>query len=155
MISLQINSADDPSFVERNAAFVDRLFERIHPYRLWVIKIDNWFDHKWLKFCGTFWTKRIYRQGLPPFSRSRVISSICYSSTGEKLGSEHVRLEVPKEGKRTTFFWYSGHTLLNRRGSAMCYTFDGDEELESWYVSFVANPEWRINRIKGINAAVL
>jgi len=37
----------------------------------------------------------------------------------------------------------------------MCYTFDGDEEQESWYVSFVANPEWRINRIKGISAAVL
>ena len=155
MIALQTDSADDPSFVQRNSAFVARLLERIHPNRLWVIKIDNWFDHKWLKFYGTCYTKNTDRQGLPPFPQGRIISSVCYSSAGEKLHSKKVRFELPKEGERTTFFWYSGRTSFNRRASAMCYTFDGDEELESWYISFVANPEWRINRIKGISAGVI
>jgi hypothetical protein len=43
---------DDTHFIELLNSMVGRLLIRESPKQLWVIQIDNWFDHKWLRFSG-------------------------------------------------------------------------------------------------------
>jgi hypothetical protein len=43
---------DDPQFVELVSQIVSTLVNDSSPEQVFVMKIDNWFDHKWLKFSG-------------------------------------------------------------------------------------------------------
>ena len=43
---------DDPGFVEVLNSLVQGLISQHEPEALWIIQIDNWFDHKWLRFSG-------------------------------------------------------------------------------------------------------
>lgn len=53
-ISLQIaaEDTDDPQFVILLNSLIRGLIVEDAPQELWIIKIDNWFDHKWLRFSG-------------------------------------------------------------------------------------------------------
>lgn len=76
------------------------------PEQLWVIQIDNWFDHKWLGFSGNGsvgsefprWLfgyesvkKQFYQEKLtfPPFNPNRVLGQWSYAH----IGTEYI--EVP------------------------------------------------------------
>jgi hypothetical protein len=43
---------DDPEFITLLNSLVRGLAEKDKPQELWIIQIDNWFDHKWLRFSG-------------------------------------------------------------------------------------------------------
>jgi hypothetical protein len=43
---------DDPDFIRILNSMVKRLLAQENPEQLWIIQIDNWFDHKWLRFSG-------------------------------------------------------------------------------------------------------
>src|SRR5216110_3200259 len=43
---------DDPEFIATLNCVVSKLTGRGTPEELWIIQIDNWFDHKWLRFSG-------------------------------------------------------------------------------------------------------
>src|SRR5215510_10889155 len=46
------NPTDDPHFVELLKHLISRLVGETFPEQIFVMKIDNWFDHKWLNFSG-------------------------------------------------------------------------------------------------------
>ena len=53
-MNLQIltNTTDDPQFVELLKHVISQLVGDEFPEQIFVMKIDNWFDHKWLNFAG-------------------------------------------------------------------------------------------------------
>jgi hypothetical protein len=79
---------DDVQFVELVNHIISALISGSFPEEIFVMKIDNWFDHKWLKFSGIgrvrfgdfgrdidtaldpFWQDKIT---FPPFTPKRVI----------------------------------------------------------------------------------
>jgi len=83
--------ADDPKFIELLNCVVRGVLLRSAPEELYVVQIDNWFDHKWLGFSGygsvhfqfpafmktpdaakhAFHQKKVT---LPPFTPMRIVS---------------------------------------------------------------------------------
>jgi len=79
---------DDPQFVELVSGVISGLVNDSFPKEIFVMEIDNWFDHKWLKFSGIgrvrfddphididtaldeFWQDKIT---FPPFTPKRVV----------------------------------------------------------------------------------
>jgi hypothetical protein len=102
-IHIEVNDTDDPGFIASLNALVLSYTKSHLPEQVWIILIDNWFDHKWLRFSGNgaiAWQREIggitlNRFGLdqwdavkaefhrdkltfPPFSPSRVIGQRSY-----------------------------------------------------------------------------
>src|SRR5262245_18520105 len=46
------NPTDDPQFVEMVQRIIAQLVTKTFPAKIFVMKTDNWFDHKWLNFSG-------------------------------------------------------------------------------------------------------
>ena len=72
------------------------------PEELWIIQIDNWFDHKWLRFSGMGGVASPFRVGglvtpydsvkvefyqdkvtFPPFTPNRVLGQWSYTRIGD------------------------------------------------------------------------
>jgi hypothetical protein len=51
-IEIPTNASDDAKFVELVVRLTSELVDRTSPEQIFFMKIDNWFDHKWLKFSG-------------------------------------------------------------------------------------------------------
>jgi len=51
-LEILTNPGDDPQFLELLKRMIFQLVGEKFPEQIFVIKIDNWFDHKWLKFSG-------------------------------------------------------------------------------------------------------
>ncbi len=51
-IEIPANASDDAKFVDLAGRITSELVESTSPEQVFLIKIDNWFDHKWLKFSG-------------------------------------------------------------------------------------------------------
>jgi len=47
-----VGETDDPGFIAVLNSLVQGLISNRAPEQLWIIQIDNWFDHKWLRFSG-------------------------------------------------------------------------------------------------------
>lgn len=52
-ISIPSGLTDDNDFVDLLNALLNALLVQQTPEQLWVIQIDNWFDHKWLRYSGS------------------------------------------------------------------------------------------------------
>lgn len=44
---------DDNDFINLLNSLLSGLISHQSPEQLWVIQIDNWFDHKWLRYSGS------------------------------------------------------------------------------------------------------
>jgi hypothetical protein len=51
-LEILTNADDDPTFVELLRHLIGQLVGEEFPEQIFVMKIDNWFDHKWLNFSG-------------------------------------------------------------------------------------------------------
>ena len=89
------SSTDDPKFMRLMNGIISGLVSNDVPDEIFVIKIENWFDHKWLNFSGIgrvgffhdwrpngidtaldeFWQDKIT---FPPFTPKRVIQEDCF-----------------------------------------------------------------------------
>lgn len=130
-ISIPSGLTDDNDFVDLLNILLNALLVQQSPEQLWVIQIDNWFDHKWLRYSGSgsvaakfpvdwtssfmdrftsvkeqFWRDRLT---FPPFAPDRVMSQWSF------LHSERGYIESPlpklphRESRRRS------HANLNRR----------------------------------------
>lgn len=136
-ISIPSGLTDDNDFVDLLNTLLNGLLVQQTPGQLWVIQIDNWFDHKWLRYSGSgsvgsnypaawnssfaAWTssmdrlasvkEQFWRDKLtfPPFAPDRVVSQWSF------LPSESGYVEAPlpklpqKQSRRRS------HSNLNRR----------------------------------------
>ena len=51
-INVPVGETDDPYFIVLLNSLVNGLVNSETPDGIWIIHIDNWFDHKWLRFSG-------------------------------------------------------------------------------------------------------
>jgi hypothetical protein len=51
-IQIAEGPTDDSRFITLLNSLVRGLVQAATPQELWIIQIDNWFDHKWLRFSG-------------------------------------------------------------------------------------------------------
>jgi hypothetical protein len=47
-----VGETDDPRFIQLVNSLLNGVIASDTPDTVWVIKIENWFDHKWLQFSG-------------------------------------------------------------------------------------------------------
>jgi hypothetical protein len=97
-----VGETDDPGFVEVLNSLVQGLVSQHKPEALWIIQIDNWFDHKWLKFSGMGGVPSPFLMGglvtkydsvkvefyqdkltFPPFTPNRVLGQWSYIRIGD------------------------------------------------------------------------
>ena len=96
---------DDPGFISGINSLLTRGARKANPKELFAIRVDNWFDHKWLRFSGQGRVKDPWWEGLsldkttaldefsqehltfPPFSPSRILAEHHWAS--ERAASDH------------------------------------------------------------------
>ena len=165
-------SGQDPAFADLvlNAAFHVGLSSSAE--EVYLIHVDNWFDHKWLNWpASTRVSKRYSKDGpdqqapVPSFTLSRILSQdrLRYDPTSARYilagggpvihgydgmyHGKHRRLADISQS--AVFLWYSGNTGPNGQGSMMAYVYTPAAKT-SWYASFRKAPDWRVHRTKGI-----
>jgi len=127
-MAAQIHSGltDDNDFVELLNSLLFGLLKKNSPKQLWIIQIDNWFDHKWLGFSGNGSVlspfpksllrlesvkKAFYKDKLtfPPFNPNRVLGQWSY------MRRDEVYVEAPLSNlpNKTERQWSERN--LNRR----------------------------------------
>lgn len=173
---------DDPEFVSLAGKVLSSLVDSASPNDVFVVRIDNWFDHKWLKFSGKgrvpfdfsidldhpqvaldeFHQEKVT---FPPFSPRRVVSQQYFKRPGTKESefphpckkektAKNLQRRVTQISQSGVFVWFSSHSRPNGRGSMMAYVVDGDR-VTTWYASFVKAGVWKIDRVKGIERETL
>lgn len=170
MIELGTAPDDDREFMQFVSRLIAGAVARHRPSDLLIYRINNWFDHKWLGFSGRavgalgIWCRRLT---IPPFVSNRVIRGWHYQR--DEVGDNYSEIGSPpdvhhrgssaanltrgieKVVPNTALFWFSGNTAKTGRGSLMAYIPVPDQELWPWYLAFVRDGDWKIDRRKGIH----
>ena len=160
---------DDPVFVQTVARILRATVVCYAPQDIYVVHIDNWFDHKWLSFSGCCWSQCATWLGpllrIPAFHPHRVVSQRYYrrnvTPSGGYEASEAPPLHTderldPQQRPRLhrispagLYLWYSGRTKQVDRASLMGY-FGREAEHVGWYASFLKREAWKVGMAKGI-----
>jgi hypothetical protein len=130
-VSIPSGLTDDNDFIDLLNLLVNGLLIQQTPEQLWVIQIDNWFDHKWLRYSGSgivaspfpanwtssfmdrftsvkeqFWQDKLT---FPPFAPNRVTGQWSFLRSDQ----EYIEAALPKlphaESRRRS------HANLHRR----------------------------------------
>ncbi len=51
-VAISSGLTDDNDFIDLLNSLLNGLLVQQAPEQLWVVQIDNWFDHKWLRYSG-------------------------------------------------------------------------------------------------------
>lgn len=171
---------DDNDFIELLNSILARLLEQWAPEKLWVIQIDNWFDHKWLRFSGngavasnipmdsfTSVKAEFHQDKLtfPPFAPNRVLGQWSFLRVDGGY-VEAPLLQMPHSTERR-----SSNSNLHRRaetleGSALFAWYSGntlkngrgslmvysvgDAEPACWFASFGRDRIWTLQQTKNV-----
>jgi hypothetical protein len=171
---------DDPAFVQLVAKIVDSV-DADDVRHLVVVRVDNWFDDKWVGFSGK---GRVPFEGIspshpgvsldpfrqdqitfPPFSPKRILRESRFTTNGEKplRGRIHRRVRqsstynlqrrVKDFSDSLVVVWFASATEENGRGSVMVYESQRGG-VDCWYASFRRDGDvWKLARTKGIGRA--
>ena len=174
MIELTKSESDDIDFIQKVQALANGIISDLSPHEIFLFKVDNWFDTKWLNFTGKVlgalgtWHYND-AQRIPPFSPNRIIEQSyfqrnkfgTYSKTKFE-GEFHKRQPAEKNLNRrivdvsdsAIFIWYCSNTIVNGQGSLMIYTV-ANKKCEPFYVGFKKSQEWDIVNAPGSNNKAL
>lgn len=169
---------DDPGFGSLVGKVLSSLVDSASPSDVFVIRIDNWFDHKWLKFSGRGRVAYDFSINLdhpqvaldefhqekvtfPPFTPKRIVSQEYFKRPGTKESefphpckkektAKNLQRRVAQISQSGVFLWFSSQSRPNGRGSVMAYVSDGDQ-VNTWYASFARGTRWKIDRVRGID----
>jgi hypothetical protein len=152
MIRMVDGLTDDSGFLDLLNSLTSALLARFKPHQVWVIHIDNWFDHKWLKFSGngaiasnfpsmfgltlyldsfTSVKTEFYQDKLtfPPFTPNRVLGQWSYTRTfdgylEQPLPSSPHSHESMQSGSNI-------HRRIEDRGDSACFIWYGGNTLKN------------------------
>lgn len=163
MIEIITKENDDKNFISLVNQILNVGVNLTEPDEVFIIKVDHWFDHKWLSFSHKvlgelgIWNKELR---IPPFIPDRVIEESHFQKEidGYKVKSASIlHIYQPSEDNTfrkiklfsdsAIFLWYSGKTSINSQGSVMIY-FTSKEFQNNWYVSFLNKNSWQIYKTK-------
>lgn len=175
MIQVHGTDADDPEFLALVRDVLGGLADKYSPLELHLIHIDNWFDHKWLGFAGkALGAVGVWKEGerltVPAFKPSRVLSHqfACRTDADgpfrelppptelhlEVWSADNLQRRIAAVTGNALVVWYTGNTKSNGRGAMMSYSVAESAD-DTWYASFRAGPEWRVEKTKNIAASEL
>ncbi|SNR14183.1 protein of unknown function [Tenacibaculum jejuense] len=163
---LKEKNNDNPNFILNCEKIIQNRINIWNPTDIFVNRIDNWFDEKWLEFSGTTMSGLSIWKGettIPPFHPNRVEFSDFY----QKIAEHYVQKENPKilhiyqkskdNLKRYIsgftnnglFIWYSGNSKVNDVETLMCYLFR-ESECHPFFITLNGKKEWNVSQAKGI-----
>ena len=163
-------SVDDaPAFVEAVRALTVGLLCTYAPPSVIVIKIDNFFGWRWLRFSGKWLgllSIRNKKLNVPPFAPNRVVSQKTFigptydeASIGEPIhikteGRNGLRRYIADVAHDALVVWYSGNSNSSGQGALMAYVPNADDY---WpiYVRWAKRDSWRVVEAIEITAQVV
>ena len=157
MIELVPAEDDDAAFVSLAQRIVNGAIAELGMREVFLVHVDNWFDHKWLG-----WRSRKGEElRVPLFTPNRVrserhfvwdvvISAWAIAPLPRPLhyrqpGRTSLARPLDRFSQSAAFIWYSGNTATNTIGSLMLYLSGADGY--SWYASFRKDKEWTIGDV--------
>ena len=181
IIDIDPDSKDAPGFINIIESIVNNYILDYRIDEISLVKIDNWFDHKWLNYSGkgiihfeqtphpdkvaitNFWKDKIT---LPPFNPKRVLSSMIYRKKGhsnpsfekinhkEQRSTENLDNYLASKSENGLLVWFSSNSVINQKGSIMLYWIHS-ESVDTFYASIENKNGWTISQTKGINRKTL
>ena len=180
-MEILLRQNDDPEFVDLVKRIIAGCISDSFPNTIIVIRIDNWFDYKWLGFSGIGRVRfdggfgqdtalDEFRQDqitLPPFSPSRVSEEYCFERevNGEYSARDPRPLLYQKELARSSQNLHK--RIIDRIDSAVIVWFSSNTkqnlrgsimiyevkgpEVNPWYAGFVKEEQWRVLQTRGIS----
>jgi hypothetical protein len=166
MIDISTYINDHPGYIKNIVKIIRDRIEIWSPSDVYITRIDNWFDNKWVKFSGTLMHEiSIWKDEptVPPFHPNRVESCDIYKkieSEYEKAlitkplhvfqeSSSNIKRNITDFSDNGLFIWFSGNTLTNGRGSLMGY-FVAATDCFTFYLSLAATNDWKTDKIIGL-----
>jgi hypothetical protein len=171
---------DDPAFLACVDRIISGLVDQHATEEVYLVRIANWFDQKWLRFSGI---GRVAFHGVsidtaldefcqeqvtfPPFTPNRLVTQhyFCRTTRGhfEEQATAHLVHQTAREhsaknlqrrvadfSRSAVFVWFSSHSAANRRGSVMVYTVCS-RHVGAWYAAFRQDACWQLGRVKGVS----
>jgi hypothetical protein len=158
MIELIPTEGDDVAFLALVQRIVNGAIAELQVRDVYLVHIDNWFDHKWLGFWSRWRRKKCEELRVPLFNPNRVLTEMhfiyevdksAWASVGlakalhiRQPGRPWLAQPIDRFSKRAAFAWYSGNTARNTLGSMMLYL--SGAEGYSWYASFKNDQGWKV-----------
>jgi hypothetical protein len=161
------NTTDNSEFIVNIEAVIQDRIDIWQPNEVYITRIDNWFDIKWLKFSGTIMHEisiyQLIEITIPPFHPNRV--EICnkycknngiYIET--KLdkplhifqsSSENLKRKISNFSKNGLFIWFSSNSETNKNGSLMIY-YICENTIFTFYASLTLEQNWLVDKSKGM-----
>jgi hypothetical protein len=125
MLKLVPDENDDEAFLSLAERIVNGAVLELRMREVFLVHIDNWFDHKWLRW----WSRKEEELRVPTFTPNRVRSEKHFVWNAETSAWESVSLKKPlhvrqpgrpwlaqpldRFSKSAAFIWYSGSTANN------------------------------------------
>lgn len=174
MIELTKSELDNIDFIKKVQVLVNEIISDLDPHEIFLFKVDNWFDTKWLNFTGKVlgalgtWNYN-HAQRIPPFSPNRIMEESYFQK--DKFGTyskdnfegeihkrqsseKYIYRRIVDVSDSAVFIWYSSNTIVNGQGSLMVYPVE-NKKCEPFYVGFKKNKEWDIVKAPGSNKKAL
>jgi len=176
-----IRDGDAQDFIKSINKVMFGLIEKFQINEVCLVRIKNWFDHKWLNYSGKSviqfqggaglidsslkneWREKIT---VPPFNPNRVLSETFFrmKPTENKMfekplhitknSNDNIHNKISIFTKNGLFIWYSSDTVNNQKGSLMIYRVQ-DDIISTFYASFENNSGWKIKQTKDIPVSEL
>ena len=168
MINLFVDKNDNQEFTSKLTRFIINYSVKINPTEVFIIRVDNWFDKKWLNFSGTVmhevsvWDSD--EISVPPFHPNRILKTTKYNFHNgifEEV-DENVELHIFQSSsnnlkrkfksicKNGLFIWYSSNSEVNGVGAVMVYKVN-EQEVNNFYFSLAKQNEWEPKKVLGNN----
>src|SRR6267154_3991967 len=138
MICIQPSSGDEPRFLKLVGHIASCSVVESRPADVYIVRIDHWFDHKWLAFAGKLYGAVAFhkpqRLTIPPFIPDRVVSQDAFrldlgrtyyhkkrtqSLHRYQASGENLSRFIGNVSESGVFMWFSGDTALSDKGSIM------------------------------------
>lgn len=176
-----VGETDDPYFIQLANSLVAGLVAHFKPETLWIIQIDNWFDHKWLKFSGyglvasnipmdRYDTVKAesYQEKVtfPPFTPNRVRGQWSYG----RIGNDYREFASPKlphgikrrpsdrnlrrrvqDFSRSACFIWYSSNTVATGKGSVMVYKALRGVVDCWFASFNRGTEWRLAATKGVS----
>src|SRR5688500_18904807 len=98
MIELKATESDDPHFTVTVSQILSSALNCYKPEKVYVVHLDNWFDHKWNAFAAVvllqFGVWRAPDLRTPPFNPNRVISQ-SHFRLDDKTKTDYIACDAP------------------------------------------------------------
>ena len=175
IVNIPQKSSDDPNFLTSLNGMLANLVDVHKPGEIYFVRIEGWFDHKWLNYSGRArakfdgaYTDPVWREKLtfPPFNPNRVVEQISFLRMDEEYlrnsdapvihnpnrshSAQNLQNRLVAFAQSGLFVWFSSDTANLDHASLMSYSVDGNS-LESWFVSFRKKEDvWQVHQVEGI-----